>query len=276
MPEDELRPSLATTVSVASSFREAVAGGRRTRVPIVVTAYGFHVDSFAPRDSQPQDPFTVLAVGSHDLRKGTPYLLEAWKRAAIPDAELHLVGPLRLAKSFLDDYAGMFRHWPHVPKSELPAHYAAADLCAFPTLGDGFGLVIQESMCCGTRPSSPPLAGWSRMHHGRDRRLDHCRRGTSTRWSGGSVTPPPIASVCSQWGGPPGHRAGAEPGVMRVPRSSALFRSERRPSGGLRATVCVPCHSRPETSRRRLKTTLIRLRDSGRRARRIRRSLRHA
>jgi glycosyltransferase involved in cell wall biosynthesis len=37
-----------------------------------------------------------------------------------------------------------------VPKSELDAHYAAADVLAFPTLGDGFGLVIQEAMCCGT------------------------------------------------------------------------------------------------------------------------------
>lgn len=151
--------SLATTVSVASSFTKQSLEGVGLRVPIVVTAYGFPVDSFAPRDSRPQGPFTVLAVGSHDLRKGTPYLLEAWKRAAIPDAELHLVGPLRLAKSFLDDYAGMFRHWPHVPKSELPAHYAAADLCAFPTLGDGFGLVIQESMCCGTPVVTTPCGG---------------------------------------------------------------------------------------------------------------------
>jgi hypothetical protein len=54
-------------------------------------------------------------VGTHYLRKGTPYLLEAWRRAAIPDAELHLVGPLRLAKPFVDRYAGLFTHWPHGP-----------------------------------------------------------------------------------------------------------------------------------------------------------------
>ena len=141
-------------------------------VPSSSTPYGFPVDAFAPRESRPQGPFTVLAVGTHDLRKGTPYLLEAWKRAAIPEAELHLVGPLRLAKSFLDDYAGMFRHWPHVPRSELPAHYAAADLCAFPTLGDGFGLVIQESMCCGTPVVTTPCGGGPGMHHRRRRRLD--------------------------------------------------------------------------------------------------------
>ena len=44
----------------------------------------------------------MLAVSLHDLRKST-VLLEAGKKAAIPDAELHLVGRMRLSKAFLDD-----------------------------------------------------------------------------------------------------------------------------------------------------------------------------
>lgn len=150
---------LATTISVASAFTKRSLEDLDLHVPVVVTPYGFPVDSFAVRPDRPDGPFTVLSVGTHDLRKGTPYLLEAWKRAAIPHAELHLVGPLRLAKSFLDNYAGTFRHWPHLAKSELPARYAAADLCAFPTLGDGFGLVIQEAMCCGTPVLTTPCGG---------------------------------------------------------------------------------------------------------------------
>jgi glycosyltransferase involved in cell wall biosynthesis len=149
----------ATMVSVASAFTKQSLENLDVRVPIIVASYGFPVESFAARKQRPSGPFTVLAVGTHDLRKGTPYLLEAWKRAAIPDAELHLVGPLRLAKTFLDNYAGIFRHWPHVPKNELSARYSAADLCAFPTLGDGFGLVIQESMCCGTPVVTTPCGG---------------------------------------------------------------------------------------------------------------------
>lgn len=140
--------ALANRVSVASAFtRKSLEG--MTRVPVHVTPYGFPVEDFTARPAAPAGPFRVLSVGTHDLRKGTPYLLEAWKRAAIPGAELHLVGPLRLSKSFLDQYAGHFVHRPHAAKKELADIYPTADLLAFPTLGDGFGLVIQEAMCCG-------------------------------------------------------------------------------------------------------------------------------
>jgi glycosyltransferase involved in cell wall biosynthesis len=151
--------ALATKVSVASAFSKTSLEGLDVRAPIVVVPYGFPVEAFTPRVDAPGGKFTVLAVGTHDLRKGTPYLLEAWRRAAIPDAELHLVGPLRLAKTFLDRYAGHFLHWPHVAKADLSARYAAADVLAFPTLGDGFGLVIQEAMSCATPVITTPCGG---------------------------------------------------------------------------------------------------------------------
>jgi glycosyltransferase involved in cell wall biosynthesis len=142
--------ALATKVSVASAFTKESLERLGVRAPIVIAPYGFPVEQFPARRTRPEGPFTVIAVSSHDLRKGTPYLLEAWKRAAIPGAELHLVGRMRLSKRFLDGYAGLFQHVPPVPRATLPARYAAADVVAFPTLGDGFGIVIQEAMCCGT------------------------------------------------------------------------------------------------------------------------------
>jgi glycosyltransferase involved in cell wall biosynthesis len=151
--------ALATTISVASAFTKRSVERLGLSTPIVVGPYGFPVESFVPRVRPPSGKFTVLSVGTHDLRKGTPYLLEAWRQAAIPDAELHLVGPMRLAKTFVDRYAGLFVHHPYVPKRELPVRYGAADLLAFPTLGDGFGLVIQEAMCCGTPVVTTPCGG---------------------------------------------------------------------------------------------------------------------
>ena len=150
---------LATKVSVASAFTKASLARFAPEKSIVTIPYGFPVEAFTPRLGQPNSRFTVLSVGTHDLRKGTPYLLEAWRRAAIRDSELHLVGPLRLSKSFIDRYAGSFKHWPHVPKSELQAHYSKADLLLFPTLGDGFGLVMQEAMSCGLPVVTTPCGG---------------------------------------------------------------------------------------------------------------------
>jgi glycosyltransferase involved in cell wall biosynthesis len=150
---------LATTVSVASSYIKKTLERLDVRVPIVVTPYGFPVDLFSPKSAAPAGPFKVLCVGVLDIPKGTPYLLEAWKRAAIPDAELTLIGAMRLGKSFLDRYAGGFRHIPPVTRGELAAHYAAADVLVFPTLGDGFGLVIQEAMCSATPVITTPCGG---------------------------------------------------------------------------------------------------------------------
>jgi glycosyltransferase involved in cell wall biosynthesis len=59
----------------------------------------------------------------------------------------------------VDRYAGSFTHWPHVPKSQLQAHYSKADLLLFPTLGDGFGLVMQEAMCCAIPVVTTPCGG---------------------------------------------------------------------------------------------------------------------
>lgn len=151
--------ALATTISVASEFTRRSLEAAGVTAPIITTPYGFPVDRFTARTTAPQGRFTVVAVGAQSVTKGTTYLLEAWRKAALPDSELRLVGRMRLSKSFLDRYAGSFHHVAHVPRSEIEACYAAADLVAFPTLADGFGLVIQEAMACGTPVLTTPCGG---------------------------------------------------------------------------------------------------------------------
>lgn len=141
---------LATAVSVASSYTRQSLEELGVRVPIVVTPYGFPVETFQSKVRMNEGPFTVLAVGTQDLRKGTPYLLEAWKKAGLKDARLRIVGRVNLSSTFLTPYAHLFEHVPHAANAELGEIYRAADLLVFPTLGDGYGLVIQESMSCGT------------------------------------------------------------------------------------------------------------------------------
>ncbi len=151
--------NLADVVMVASGFTRRSLEAAGCRKPIVEVPYGFPVEGFAPKGRGAAGPFTVLAVGTHNLRKGTPYLLEAWRRAALRDARLRLVGPMKLTGTFLARYQGLFEHVAHLARVDLEREYQAADLLAFPTLGDGFGLVIQEAMCCGTPVLTTPCGG---------------------------------------------------------------------------------------------------------------------
>ncbi len=142
--------ALASLVVTASKFTRDSVERLGVKAPMVTIPYGFPVDQFSAREASPRGPFRVLSVGGHDLRKGTPYLLEAWKRAELKDAELRLVGRMSLSPVFLERYAGTFTHVPSIPRERLVSEYQAADVLIFPTLGDGFGMVIQEAMCCGT------------------------------------------------------------------------------------------------------------------------------
>ncbi len=151
--------SLATSVVVASAFtKESVVRTGKT-TPVHVVPYGFPVDDFEPRSSPPSGVFTALAVGNQSVRKGTLYLLEAWSRLQLPNARLVLVGPLNIPDHFKQKYSGTFEHIPHRARRELHGLYAAADVLVFPTLCDGFGLVIQEAMCTGVPVITTPSSG---------------------------------------------------------------------------------------------------------------------
>lgn len=150
---------LASAVVAASRFTASSLADRTGTKPLFVVPYGFPVDAFPPKPPLADGPFTVLAVGSQSAPKGTHYLLEAWKRAGLRDARLRLVGPMRLPEDFVAPYRALFEHVPHVPRAEIGGEYQAAHLLAFPTLGDGFGLVLQESMCSATPVLTTPCGG---------------------------------------------------------------------------------------------------------------------
>ena len=183
---------LADAVFVASRHTRESLDVTDCKKPIFIVPYGFPVEQFAQKAKPNDGPFTVLSVGTHDLRKGTPYLLEAWKQARLKDARLRLVGPMHLNKEFLDGYAGLFEHVSHIPRADLEAEYQRADVLAFPTLGDGFGMVMQEAMCCGTpvittRSSGGPecmpgnRGGWLTRERNIDDLVDRLREAAGER-----------------------------------------------------------------------------------------------
>jgi glycosyltransferase involved in cell wall biosynthesis len=119
---------------------------------VVTVPFGVDAQLFSPDDAAIQRPtFDVLYVGRVELLKGVHYLLEAWRQLNRQDAVLTLAGPV------LPEMAPVLeRARPHhvrvlgeVPRAELPQLYRKAHVTVFPSVNDGFGMVILEAMACG-------------------------------------------------------------------------------------------------------------------------------
>lgn len=102
--------------------------------------------------SQPKsdDVFRVAYVGQVALRKGVQYLLEAFSRLKLPNAELLLVGGVQdEMKPILAKYTGLYRALGRVSENDLALAYSHSSIFVLPSVEDGWGLATLEAMSCG-------------------------------------------------------------------------------------------------------------------------------
>ncbi len=126
---------------------------------IVLLPYGADTTRFSPAPSRNGRPFRLLFVGQLSQRKGLKYLLEAFVRLRLPDAELVLVGPVLGSGDGLRRYRDCFRHVPPIPQTELPAWYKQADVFVYPSLHEGSALAIYEALASGLPVITTPNSG---------------------------------------------------------------------------------------------------------------------
>jgi glycosyltransferase involved in cell wall biosynthesis len=92
--------------------------------------------------------FIVLMVGNYFLRKGTHYLIEAFKLIERSDAELWIRGdvPDTYSKRINDKRIKII---PPVLPDKLIELYQAADVFVQPSIDEGFGMTVFEALAFG-------------------------------------------------------------------------------------------------------------------------------
>ena len=118
---------------------------------IVHLPFGADADQFKPAVAPPGGAaFRLIYVASVNFRKGTRYLLQAWRELALPDAELVLAGaPDDAGRMILREYAGVYCGIGQVPWFELPDLFRSASAFVLPSLAEGSALVTYMAMASG-------------------------------------------------------------------------------------------------------------------------------
>jgi len=110
--------------------------------------------------SPPGAPLALLWAGTFSVRKGAHHLLEAWRSGGFGrNARLRVFGTVALPERVLRPVPdGVELNGP-VPRPELMARYLECDALVFPTLCDGFGMVVTEAWSSGLPVVTTPSAG---------------------------------------------------------------------------------------------------------------------
>ena len=151
---------IAPSHFVADSFlRRGFHPSRVLHVPYVTD-----VQNFRPGGARPADrPLTIINTGSLSLRKGTPYLLEAFVqvRNMVPNARLLLTRQISNSiPSVLERYQSLPIEWSETLKpQELCRRLQSADIFILPSLEDGYARTVAEAMACGLPVIVTPNTG---------------------------------------------------------------------------------------------------------------------
>lgn len=118
---------------------------------VLKVPYGVNLDFFGKLPKKSDGKFRVICVGLMCLRKGIPYLLEAWKKLNLPvdKTELLLVGNVQ---KDLKHFLKTFRlpknviFYGSTDRKTLLELYVKSDLFVLPSIEEGLSMTIAEAM----------------------------------------------------------------------------------------------------------------------------------
>jgi alpha-maltose-1-phosphate synthase len=151
----------ADIVVTASTFVKNSIPHNRVRVPIVTVPYGCETSTRPKTWSARRGPLKLIYAGMLDPRKGIHYLFHALSQLDPTRFELTLAGRWNPQfREWLDaKYRVPYRDAGQVLHAKLLEMYKDHDLFVFPTLHEGFGLVLTEAMAAGIPIASTERSG---------------------------------------------------------------------------------------------------------------------
>jgi len=152
----ELREyGLCSTVAVPSLFVERSFLRRGfPAAKLYRNALGVDLSRFHPPTTPPEPPeqggLKVIYAGSLSVRKGIPDLLEGFRQADLPQANLTLVGgPTPELASLLAAQPDNVAALGHRPQAELVEHYGRAHCFVMASIEEGMAMVQMQALACG-------------------------------------------------------------------------------------------------------------------------------
>lgn len=143
--------ALANRIIVPSEFvRQTLVEASTLNAPISVIPYGappLRVSNSGPA-RRSNEKLRIIFVGSLGQRKGLSYLLQAVEMLG-SSVELTLIGKRVRECKPLDAACRKHRWIPSLSHDEVLREMQSHDVMVFPSLFEGFGLVLLEAMACG-------------------------------------------------------------------------------------------------------------------------------
>ncbi len=153
MAREEAEYAEADCITVPSSFnvrsfiQHGVDERKLRRLP-----YGVNLGRFHPTQQPDPQRFDVLFAGGMSLRKGVPYLLQAYQQLVHPRKSLSFAGAPSADLIALMRQRGL---WPedavvlgHVPQAELKNLMSRSHVMVLPSIEEGLALVQAQAMAC--------------------------------------------------------------------------------------------------------------------------------
>lgn len=133
----------------------------RNKIDIVPYGVNPNKFSFIQKVYRPNKPLKLVYVGQISYRKGLHHLLHVVKGYSPTDIQLELAGAFNEANGLYCKYKNVsnISFLGFVTRDILAQVYQDADIFVFPTLGEGYGMVVLEALSTGTPVLISNLAG---------------------------------------------------------------------------------------------------------------------